>query len=289
MKKILITGSGGFIGKNLVEYFADKDYIISAPARNELDLTDEAKVAQYLCKGKYDVVIHTANTRPDNINAGDILNTNLRMFYNLERAHNEYGRLIYFGSGAEYDRRNILSKVNEEQFGLSVPQDAYGFTKYLMHKTTEWQSKIYELCIFGVYGQYEMWERRFISNNIVRSLKGLPMTLTQNAYFDYLYIKDLCQIVEWFVNNEPLYKHYNVCTSQPIDLLSLAHMINEVSDEDREIIIGKEGYKAEYSGDNSRLLKEIGNYTFSDKRSTISELWAYYKTNIDKFDVNALL
>lgn len=289
MKKILLTGGSGFIGRNLTEYLQSAGYSISVPSHQELNLLDEKKVGQYLKKAQYDIVIHTANTNMMNAVPYDVLNINLRMFYNLEKYCGEYGRMYYFGSGAEYDRTSMPDNVSEEQFGTTIPSDSYGFTKYLMHKTASQENNIYDLCIFGVYGKYEQWERRFISNNIVRSLKGLPMTLKKNAYFDYLYIDDLCKIMVWFIENEPQYKHYNVCTSKPIDLLSLAHMINEVSGLGREIVVREEGWQLEYSGDNGRLLNEMNGFEFADKKQTIQKLWEYYEEHINEIDEKRLL
>ena len=88
MKRVLITGGSGFIGRNLTVYMQNMGYVVSAPGHQELDLLDIAIVGQYLKKGKYDVVIHAANTNMLNSNQYDILNTNLRMFYNLEKHQN---------------------------------------------------------------------------------------------------------------------------------------------------------------------------------------------------------
>ena len=46
MKTLLITGSGGFVGKNLKEYFQDK-YNILSPRSNELNLINEEQVKKY--------------------------------------------------------------------------------------------------------------------------------------------------------------------------------------------------------------------------------------------------
>ena len=60
MKKILITGSGGLIGKNLVEFFEDK-YEVHHPRSFELDLSNGEHVKKYLSDNNFDMVIHAAN------------------------------------------------------------------------------------------------------------------------------------------------------------------------------------------------------------------------------------
>lgn len=285
MKKILLTGSTGFIGKNLKEYLQQKDYELLTPTHEELDLLDSVAVSEYLVSQKnIDVVIHSANINMMSAEEYDILNSSLRMFYNFEKNKASFGRMYYLSSAAEYDRRKLDVMVREESFGTYIPTDSYGFTKYIMHKEAEKDNNIYGLSLFGVYGKYEEWQRRFISSNIVRSLKGLPMTLSQNAMFDFLYVDDLCKIVEWFIGHEPKHKHYNVCTGQPVALLDLAEMINGVSGLGREIQIAKAGWQSEYSGDNSRLLAEMGQFHFADKKRSIEAMWNYYAEHIDEFD-----
>lgn len=283
---ILITGSGGFIGKNLKESLARK-HILSAPSSHELDLLDSTAVMNYLNENKFDIIIHSANrnnTRKKDTTAYDSLDGNLRMFFNLERCKNLFGRMYYFGFSAEYDSQHYIPNMKEDFFGTYIPKDAYGFSKYIMSKVCEQENNIYDLRLFGVYGKYEEWERRFISNAICRALKGKPITIQRNVYFDYLWVDDLCNIMEWFIQNEPKYKHYNVCRGSRIDLYSLACMVREILKLDCDIIVGEPGWKSEYSGNNERLLKEIGKYQFTEFEKSIQELCKYYKDNINMID-----
>ena len=290
-KKILLTGSSGFIGKNLKENWSDK-YNIYCPKRSELDLLETQCVQNYLDRHQFDIVIHTANTnifQNINITESEILNNNLKMFFNLERCRNLYGRMYYFGSGAEYDMEHYIPDMKEEYFGTYIPKDPYGFSKYVMSKTCEQNNNIYDLRLFGVYGKYEEWERRFISNAICRALKGKNITIQKNIYFDYIWVNDLCCIMEWFVENVPSYKHYNVCRGKKIDLYSIACKIREILNIDCDIVVGETGWKKEYTGDNKRLLNEIGDFQFSGIDETIYDLYEYYRSNIDMFDETKLM
>lgn len=294
MKSILLTGATGFIGKNLFEYLKkqpDTMFRIYAPNHQELDLIDKVATRQYIEAHGIDVVIHCANVNSfrHDLDKYEIHHMGLQIFLSLSEASDSYDKMIYFGSGAEYDRFYGKHLISEEDLGNQIPQDPYGFAKYIEAKLVCSYHNIYDLCLFGVYGKYEDWQRRFISNNIVRSLKGLPMTLSQNAAFDYLYVEDLCKIVEWFIQHQPKHKHYNVCTSQTIDLLSLAQIINEVSGLKKEILISKKGWQTEYSGDNHRLLSEMGAFRFTDKKASIQEMWSYYAEHIDELDEKKLL
>ena len=289
-KKILITGAGGFIGKNLEEKLST-EYEIFAPKSDELDLCDEDEVKNFLIKHNIDIVIHAANYRKDRTAAyfeQRVLECGLRMYANLEKYNYLYDKMFYFGSGAEYDSRFYQPFMREDYFGKHIPKDGYGFYKYLLSKQCTQKDNIYDLRLFGVYGKYEDWTRRFISNNICRALKGKTITLSKNVYFDYIHIDDLTNIVKWFIEHEPIYRHYNVCRGTHIDLLTLAEIIIEVIGTETPILIGEDGYKLEYSGNNERILEEIGEYSFRPFRETIEELVTYYKEKIFEIDASLL-
>lgn len=289
--KILITGGNGFIGKNLIEKL-NKKYTIVFPDRKMLDLLDESTVREYLRESQFDIIIHAANTnntRNTMASPYSCLDGNIRMFFNLERCKEYYGKMYYFGSGAEYDIQHYIPAMDEVYFDTYVPKDSYGFSKYIMSKVCNEKNNIYDLRLFGVYGKYEEWEHRFISNAICRALKGKEITIQKNVYFDYMWIEDLGDIMEWFINNEPKHKHYNVCTGKKIDLYSLACLIKKILDIDCDIVIAKKGWKKEYSGNNSRLLKEIGNYLFTEYEKAVAELCDYYKSIIDVIDEEKLM
>mgnify|MGYP004611396041 FL=1 len=289
-RKILITGASGFIGKNLTEQLS-KEYLIFAPTTYELNLLNQFEVEKYLNDYKIDVIIHCANYRgkmQEPYSGSKVLETGLRMYSNLERCSHLYDKMLYFGSGAEYDSRHYQPFMKEDYFGRHIPQDGYGFYKYLISKQCTQKDNIYDLRLFGVYGKYEDWTRRFISNNICRALKDKPMTLSRNVYFDYIYIDDLVEIMKWFIENEPFHRHYNVCRGSHIDLLSLGNLIREVMQIERPISIAEEGYKLEYSGNNKRLLKEMGDYSFKPYKETIEEMVVYYKSILQDIDSELL-
>lgn len=277
--RILLTGAGGFIGRNLKESLIHK-YDLYALGRSDLDLNDQKNVFSYLKKHSFDVVIHCANANNVvyKLTEYDVLNQNLQMFYNLERCHSYYGKMYYFGSGAEFDMNHYIPRMKESYFDTFIPQDAYGFSKYTMARIAEYSTNIYNLRLFGVYGKYEEWKRRFISNNLCKSLKNRDMTINKNVRFDYLYVNDLCKIMEWFIEHTPHFHHYNVCTGNTFDLYTIANKINQVTGLKRTIQVLEEGWKSEYSGDNQRLKGEIGTIHFTDINTAIYEMYCYYQS-----------
>lgn len=288
--KILLTGSTGFIGRNLKEYL-QSSVSLTAPHSKELNLLDTKVVEDYLKHEKFDIIIHAAsmNNMRKNISSYEMLDGNLKMFFNLERCEHYYGKMYYFGSGAEYDMQHYIPNMDEEYFDTYVPKDPYGFSKYIMSRTCENANNIYDLRLFGVYGKYEEWERRFISNAICKALLGKDITIQKNVYFDYLWINDLCEIISWFINHEPEYKHYNVCCGKKIDLYSLACIVRKVLGINCNIIIKETGWKPEYTGNNCRLLNEMGNYQFVEPEKSIYRLCNFYKEHLNMIDETKLI
>ena len=266
MKRLLITGGSGFIGRNLREQL-NGVYSIFAPSHAELDFLDEGQIHRFIKNNDIDVVIHAALWNPSRESRkypSRMVYNDLRMYFNLARCSDDYEKMIYFGSGAECDGRIYTPRMSENYFDTQVPVDGYGFSKYIMAKYTEHKSNIYNLRFFGVFGKYEDWRRRFISNAICKAILDLPITINQNIFFDYMYVKDFVKITEWFIEKDAKENVYNICTGMTFDLMTLAKKVITVSQKDLDILVFHGGLKKEYSGDNSKLLEEIGDYSFQN-------------------------
>jgi len=282
MNKIFITGGDSFIAKSLYEAY-NTQYNVTSLNRQGLDLTDSSTVQNYLTKNQFDIVIHTANydaapefTTKDKTK---VLEQNLNMFFNIARCNKDFGKMIYFGSGAEFGRDNWIPKMGEDCFDKYVPQDQYGYSKYLMTKYTLLSDNIYNLRLFGLFGKYDDWRYRFIPNICCKAALGLPITIKQNAKFDHLYIDDLTKIVKWVIDNEPSEKVYNACSGDVYDYHTLAQKVIDISLKELDIIIEKDGLKHEYSGDNSRLKSEISDLSFIEIDDAIQDLYNWYSNN----------
>jgi GDP-L-fucose synthase len=291
MKNVLIIGVTGFIGRNLKEYLDNNCYNLSCINHRDLELLDENAVKRFLINNRFDIIIHTATHNATETSLKDInyvLNSNLRMFFNLARCSDYFGKMIYFGSGAEFDKRTDIKKVKEEYFDESVPVDQYGFSKYIMNKCISGFNNIYNLRLFGVFGKYEDWKIRFISNACCKAVFDLPITINQNVFFDYLYVDDLSRIVEKIIDKDLKYKDYNTVTGRAVSLYSIACIVKKISNKDIDIIIKKDGLNKEYTADNSRLIKEIGNFDFTDLEYSIKKLYIWYDENKKQIDKKCL-
>lgn len=264
MKNILLTGSGGFIGKHLKEYF--KEYNLFTPRSFQLNLLDKVETAQYLKENNIEFIIHCASCgvriTPD-ATLEEVAKPNIQMFNNLAQSDLP---MITIGSGAEYDKSRSLVNIKEENFGNSIPKDPYGYSKYLISKEIEKRDNILNLRLFGIYGLWEDSSR--VTSCIVNAkIKKEPVILNQNVRFHFIWIDDFCKIVKHFVEHPTKEKFLNVAPNESIEIIELAKIA------DVETIIKNEGLNKEYTADNSRLLSQIGEFQFSDYKIGMNNLY----------------
>lgn len=284
MKTIFITGVHGFIGKNLLEHLQGKCKLLT-PGRKELDLLNTNAVDAYFRRNKIDVVINCAavggSRTEEHVNSA--LSQNLRILFNLLRNKDRFKKMIQLGSGAEYDKSKPIVKVKETDFGKTIPQDEYGFFKYICSKYIEKEKNFVCLRIFGLFGKYEDLRLRFISNAIVNNLNGLAIHMTQNVYFDYVYINDFVKIIDYFIHHKGKHAFYNIGSGKKVDIFSIAKIINQVADKKSKIIIKTKGLNKEYTCNNSRLVQEIKNLNFTNINVAVGELYVWYKNHKKEF------
>jgi len=290
-KKIFLSGASGFIGKNILAQLGEK-YNFFSPSHKQLDLLNSGLVEKYFKKyGPFDVVLHTAIVG-GNRKTGDSKDyamDSMRMFFNVASNNNFLKRFFYFGSGIEYGKEKPIKKYSENYFGERIPQSNWGLYKYICAKHVEDSSNFINLRLFGVFGKYEDWRIRFISNAICKNIYNLPITINQNIVTDYLYIDDLIIILDKFLNTQVKYKDYNVTPDSSIDLITLAKKINKAAKNKVKIIVNQRGLGNEYTGSNKRLTNEFKDIDFTKIDNAISQLYNWYLIRKNKIKRNDLL
>ena len=128
--KILLTGSDGFLGSNILQAF--EEYYITAITRNDLDLCNTEETDLFFKDKKFDVVLHTAIVGVNRLveDPKDCVYDNSIMALNLLRNMKSWNKLIHFGSGAELDRSKEIDKVIN--YSTRIPEDAYGLSKNII-------------------------------------------------------------------------------------------------------------------------------------------------------------
>ena len=170
--RILLTGGGGMVGRNLLEHPAIAEFEVVAPRSSELDLRDFVEVQTFLHKYQPDIIIHAAG-KVGGIQANmrepvDFLMDNLDMGRNIVWAAHQAGikRLINLGSSCMYPR-NHSEPLKEEMVlkgELEPTNEGYALAKvvtarlcdYIMREDASYEYKTLIPC--NIYGRYDKFD-----------------------------------------------------------------------------------------------------------------------------------
>lgn len=291
MKKILLTGSEGFVGRNLEESLTQRtDFRLSCPKQSEVDLTSSLAVAQCIEAFQPDLIIHSATSNTVGKGyASDVCEQNLRMFFNLQR-HRPSGCLIYtLCSGSSYNRENWVDKMPEDYLGTHIPTDSQGFSKFVIASHARHLEDVVTLRLFGIFGKHEDYRYKFISNTIAKRLAGLDVTLFRDAIYDYLDVADFCAIVQKLFDRNIRSGEFNVTPDISVRLSQVIETVDRHLGVEKGYTIASPGFGRPYTGRNTRLKTVLDDLEFTSLETSIQRLATYYADNIQIIDCLALM
>ncbi len=293
----LLTGCEGFIGKNLVNHFKSNGISYLAPKFKELDISNELHLSNYIKNKKITHCIHSATTLRNGTEYPDnVLENNLRMFFNLDAVLPESVKLINFGSGSEYNRSNWNPKMKEDYFGKHIPSDSHSYAKYLISKfisKANTKRKMITFRIFGIYGEGEDYRFKFISNLIAKVICDINPVINQNSFYDYIDVRDFCDLCIQLILKDDTYSFdsINVCSGNLISLEWVARKVIELSKNNKiTFSINSTKLGREYSGCNERMRGILGDdFRLTNPEETLQRLINFYKDNINTIDKQTLI
>lgn len=254
-----MTGVTGFVGRNIFPLLKGK-YDLFAPNRKEIDLRDGENIKRYVEDNKIDIILHCANPNPvknaENDLADKMFEDSMRIFMNFYRIRGLCEKIIYLGSGAEFDKRYDMHMIREEEISRSLPQDVYGCTKYIMNELASKTENMYNLRLFACYGPTDA-DDKFITHLIHCCMQEIPLSIRQNCIFDYIHVYDLGKIIDYSLEHNLRYHDYNIASGRRITLEEIAQIVKEKMHSPQPIIIKTAGWNKEYTPDISRL-QEFG-------------------------------
>ena len=239
--RILITGANGYIGKTLYNSLNTK-YDVVPLSRKELDVTNLKQVKDYLKNKYFDVVIHCVvegglRLEPEN---SSILDSNLKMYYNLLECKNHFNKFFYFGSGAE----------KQDTF--------YGLSKKILNQSIQGKDNFHNIRIFAVFNENEL-ESKFVKTNIRNYITRKDIGIFQNKYMDFFYMDDLITLMDYCIVTDNLPKEINCSYNYSPTLYDVAQIINNLSDYKVNINIEEWGMAPFFNGSFTDLgLNYIG-------------------------------
>lgn len=292
MKIVLVTGAGptGVTGRAIKEYLQDH-YEILAPSSKELDLTNDEAVSTYFEKHQIDYVVHCATYR-NNISktehlVDEELESNLRMYFSLAAQSDKFEKMVYLGSGAEYDKSKPIVNAKEEEVGRSIPKTKYGLGKFIMNHHCRCSKNIYNLRMFGTLNKYERYTKNVICNLCAKVIMEMPLNLIQNCRFSWVDIHDVSKAIRYLFEHEVESHDYNIAIKTPYLLSELAGIITQISQSNNEISFQHTGLGNEYTCSSERFGNDF-SFRMRPVYESIKEIFEYLLSNKESIHIEAI-
>jgi GDP-L-fucose synthase len=223
--KILLTGSRGMVGRNIISHPMADNYEILSPTSRELNLIDAAAVQNYIEANKPDMIIHAAGVVGGiQVNMSQpvkFLVDNMRMGFNILTSSKEFGitRFMNLGSSCMYPR-NIEKPLSEDLIlkgELEPTNEGYALAKVASTRLCEYinredESYLYKTVIpCNLYGKYDKFDPRYshmipavirkINNAKNKDLESIDIWGDGLARREFMYATDFADFVYYAINN----------------------------------------------------------------------------------------
>ena len=310
MKKMLICGANGFIGKNLIEYFVNKYDIravdINLPAKRrqdiewlELDLRDQNDVKKAV--DGIDIILHYAATTTG---AADIVSKpyihvtdNVVMTSLLIREAHEQNveHFVMPSCTVMYNSSDVPVKEEDYQ-EEAIPPQYYGagHTKVYLEKmchffSTFKRTKYSVLRQSNIYGPNDKFDLKkghvFAASIIKVSQSGNVVNVwgTGEEERDLLYVDDLLVCIKNIIEKQnEFYSLINVGTGKSISIADLVQKMISISGKDLTIVYDetKPTIKTKLAVNIEKANKLFDWQPETTIEDGIKKTFAWYKKNI---------
>jgi UDP-glucose 4-epimerase len=295
--KVLIIGSEGFVGNNLVDGLSKNHEIICADQLEnsnhknyyQLDVTNLDDVQRIV--DNVDIVIDLAAHSLVSSLDGSIINAKVNiigLLNILESCRKNQIKKIIFTSASSLVGEPKTFKVSEEH--SATPKTAYGITKLTSEHYLRLYSELYGLKytvfrFFNIYGPYQ--KNGLIPSLYNRIISKQPLTIfgKGDQIRDYVFIKDIIEFFEKAISSTITDNQIlNMGTGEGTTIKELIQVLSDIMQ-----VTPKLDYKPERPGeignfvaDSKKLDKIFGAIPTTRINTGLSETIAWLKENTGK-------
>ncbi len=227
--KILLTGSSGFLGKNIIEQFnkiiPSQNKHLLTPSSSELNLLDDGSIKNYLKNNKPDFIIHAAGIvggiQANILNPVKFLVENTLMATFLIKGAHDFGvpSLLNIGSSCMYPRdlNNPLEESNLFKGECEPTNEGYAISKLYAQRlcsyiNKEQNFKSYKTIIpCNLYGKWDSFldnkshmipaAIKKIHHAKVNGIDNVTIWGSGSARRENMYASDLGEFICFIINN----------------------------------------------------------------------------------------
>ncbi len=239
--RILVTGSSGFIGSNLMRYLSKKNHDVYGLSRSQstktvtnIQLEKFQHLNKFFMKKKFDVVIHLAAL----INEQDPLKmfqNNCLATLNLLECCRLHGinKLVFASTHAVYGNTKYLPI--DETHPLN-PSTNYAISKIIAENLCKmfflsYGIQVIILRISSVYGEGQAMNKMIPSmiENCINHKKIL-LHKYENGFqvMDLIHVQDVCKAIESACLSKIRYGIYNISNGKPITVEDISKMLASI-------------------------------------------------------------
>ena len=240
MAKILITGSTGLLGTNLINRFQDGNHIMALSRKDGCDLRDKELTEEIIKKFKPEIVYHLAANAAESrgqVSPIDMTERNLGIFLNVLVPSINVGvkRFIYTSSVAVYGEAEVPYAEDD----IPKPKDVYGVNKLACEQILKILSKVhgFDYTIFrphNIYGPHQdmsnpyknvvaLFMRNLIEDKEITIFGGGKMKRA------FSYVDDVVDVLAEALEDKFKNQTINVGSSIETDLVDLLTLIEKIS------------------------------------------------------------